>query len=41
MNKNAEYPNIIYEDENPKLHPKEEFNNIVEKMQDITLDPSV
>ena len=38
MNKYAEYLNIIYEDKNPKLHPKEEFNNMVEKMQDISLD---
>ena len=38
MNKYAEYLNIIYEDENPKLHPKEVFNDLVEKMQDITLD---
>lgn len=38
MNKYTDCLNLIYEDENPKLHPKEVFNDLVEKMQDITLD---
>lgn len=41
MNAYKECLNLIYDDEITKLHPKVEFDKLVEKMPNISLDPLV